>query len=180
MRLGLVLPDGPTMVERAMAAEAAGLPMVLIEAPMGTETIRAAAVAAHTSYVRIAVQLVFGSEDPVTLAEEVAVLDNLANGRLIVVPEAASPAELAVFEAALAGEEVRGVRIRPLPAQLAMPVWRDPDVLALPSDLAQAREVLAGFDHLFAIWDGDPADLFRLVAPPAVAALAERFLRSPR
>ncbi len=166
------------MVDRAMAAEAAGLPMVLVEAPAGTETIRAAAVAARTTYVRIAVRLRFGSEDPVTLAEEVAVLDNLANGRVIVVPEDASAAELAVFEAALAGQEVRGVRIRPLPAQLAVAVWADPDVVALPTDLDQARAVLAGFDHLFAIWDGDPADLFRLAAPPAVGALAERFLRS--
>ena len=97
---------------------------------------------------------------------------------MIVVPETASPAELTLFELALAGQEVRGVRIRPLPAEIAVPVWPDPDILALPTDIAQAREVLAGFDHVFAIWDGDPADLFRLAAPPAVGALAERFLRS--
>ena len=174
-----MLPQGPTMVDRAVAAEAAGLAMVLVEGPMGSETIRAAGVAAQTTYVRIAVRLRFGAEDPVTLAEEVAVLDNVANGRVIVVPEAASAAELALFEDALAGKEVRGVRIRPLPAQLAVPVWPDANVAALPIDLGQARTVLAGFDHLFANWDGDPADLFRLAAPPVVGALAERFRHHP-
>jgi alkanesulfonate monooxygenase SsuD/methylene tetrahydromethanopterin reductase-like flavin-dependent oxidoreductase (luciferase family) len=103
VRVGVVLPDPPAMVDAAVQAEAAGIFAVLVEGPPGTELVRAATVAAATHYIRVAVRLDLGADDPVTLAEEVAVVDNLANGRLAVVADGVPAETQALFRAALAG-----------------------------------------------------------------------------
>ena len=181
MRLGLVLPDGPDPRERltlARAADNTGLGAVLVCGPPGTETLRAAAVSSRTQWTRIAVLLHFGTEDPVTLAEEVAVLDNLANGRVIVVPEGETVEELALFNAALAGEDVRGVTISPLPPQPTVPVWKDAAIIDLRyfTSAEQQRQRLAGHHRAFVHWTGNLDELQRLTAPVHVVELSRRFL----
>ena len=161
--------DLDLLVARAIAAENAGIYAVLVGGGPGTETLRAAAVAAHTRWIRIVVRLHLDHEDPVTLAEEIAVLDNLTNGRVMVLADADAGGhdghdghnDLALLRAALQGQEVRGVTISPPPVQPALEIWR------------VGEEPLARLG-----WQGDPIDLARRGAPPVVAALAERFLRS--
>jgi hypothetical protein len=178
----VVLPDPPAMVEAAVQAEAAGIFAVLVEGPPGTELVRAATVAAATRYIRVAVRLDLGADDPVTLAEEVAVVDNLANGRLAVVADGVPAETQALFRAALAGEDVRGVRIQPLPAQPQVPMWPAPPVTDLASLTAAAQgdtgwTSTAGVP-VFVRGETDPAALVRRLAPPEVAGLAARFLQS--
>ncbi len=160
IRLGMVLDqaDHAARIERARAADEAGVPAVLVSGPVGTEILRAAQVAAHTRWVRIAVVVHLSAEDPVTLAEEIAVLDNIAGGRIVVLTEGGTGAERELLRSALAGETVRGVTISPPPVQLQVPV----------QDAAWAT-------GRFLRWDGDPADLLRQAAPPMVAALSAAF-----
>jgi alkanesulfonate monooxygenase SsuD/methylene tetrahydromethanopterin reductase-like flavin-dependent oxidoreductase (luciferase family) len=147
VRLGVTLPPG-VEAEMAVAAESLGVPFVHVDAPAGTEAAIAAAVAVATTTVRILVGVDVGAEHPVTLAEEIAVVDNVSNGRLGVVAEiGALPADaagedVAVLRAAWSGRPVahRGARwqvpaglpghvappavmVTPSPAQLAVPLW---------------------------------------------------------
>ena len=108
----------------------------------------AATVVAATSRVRVIVGVNLGDEHPVTLAEEIAVLDNLSNGRIGVIaelgaldPEAAAE-DVTVMRASWAGRPIRhrgrrwqvpagldghvapaAVMVTPPPAQLEMPLW---------------------------------------------------------
>ena len=71
-------------------AEGAGVPFVHVTSTPGSEAAVGAAVAATTSAIRIIVGVHLGDENPVTLAEEIAVLDNLSNGRVAVIAELGS------------------------------------------------------------------------------------------
>ncbi len=86
MRIGVTLPPGDE-VGTAVAAESLGVPFVHVAAAAGTEAAIAAAVAVATTTVRILVGVGVGDENPVTLAEEIAVVDNVSNGRLGVIAE---------------------------------------------------------------------------------------------
>ena len=88
MRLGVTLRPGDE-VELAAAAESVGVPFVHVAAAAGTEAAIAAAVVGATTSVRVIVGISVGDEHPVTLAEEIAVLDNLSNGRIGVIAELA-------------------------------------------------------------------------------------------
>ena len=148
MRIGLTLPAGRE-AEAARLAEAAGLFGVLAEgqAP-GLEMLAAGEVAATTRSVRIVVRVPLGSEHPVTLAEELAVLDNLAGGRLVLLADSAGldPDEAAedlevlrrswiarplrhrgarwAVPAGIAGHAApAAVMVTPPPAQIEVPVW---------------------------------------------------------
>jgi alkanesulfonate monooxygenase SsuD/methylene tetrahydromethanopterin reductase-like flavin-dependent oxidoreductase (luciferase family) len=147
VRIGVTLPPGDE-VGTAVAAESLGVPFVHLAAAPGTEAAIAAAVAVATTTVRILVGLGVGDENPVTLAEEIAVVDNVSNGRLGVIAEiGALPAEaatedVAVLRASWSGRPVahRGARwkvpaglpehvappavmVTPQPAQLEVPLW---------------------------------------------------------
>lgn len=148
MRIGLTLPAG-RQDEAARLAEAAGLFGVLIEGEWpGLEMLAAGEVAATTRSVRIVVQVPLGSEHPVTLAEELAVLDNLAGGRLVVLADTAgldadeAAEDLEVLRRSWTARPLRhrGVRwavpagiaghtapaavmVTPPPAQVEVPVW---------------------------------------------------------
>jgi alkanesulfonate monooxygenase SsuD/methylene tetrahydromethanopterin reductase-like flavin-dependent oxidoreductase (luciferase family) len=149
VRIGVTLPPGGE-AEAAVAAESCGVPFVHVAAAAGTEAAIAAAVAVATTSVRILVGLSVGDENPVTLAEEIAVVDNVSNGRLGVIAETgALPAEaasedVAVLRAAWSGRPVahRGARwsvpaglpghaappavmVTPQPVQLEVPLWVD-------------------------------------------------------
>jgi len=148
MRLGLALTAGDEGPGAALA-EAHGLFGVLVDGPAaGAEAVAAAGAAAATEAVRIAVRLRLGHEHPVTLAEEIAVLDNAANGRIVVVADvgrldAAEAAEdVTLLQRCWAARPVRHegtrwrvpagidghdapevVEVTPKPAQVAVPVW---------------------------------------------------------
>jgi alkanesulfonate monooxygenase SsuD/methylene tetrahydromethanopterin reductase-like flavin-dependent oxidoreductase (luciferase family) len=143
----VTLPAGGE-VELAVAAESVGLPFVHVVAAAGTESVIAAMVVAATSTVRVIVGLSLGDEHPVTLAEEIAVLDNLSNGRIGVIGELgsldaeAATEDVALLRASWAGRPIvhRGrrwrvpaglaghvapaaVMVTPAPAQLNVPLW---------------------------------------------------------
>lgn len=147
MRIGVTLPTGHE-VAAATAADAAGVPFVHVTAVSGAEAAVGAAVATATTATRILVGLHIGGENPVTLAEEIAVLDNLSNGRVGVIAEVgpldddSAAEDVALLRAALSGRPIshRGRRwqvpaglpghvappavlVTPAPAQLVVPIW---------------------------------------------------------
>jgi alkanesulfonate monooxygenase SsuD/methylene tetrahydromethanopterin reductase-like flavin-dependent oxidoreductase (luciferase family) len=147
VRLGVTLPSGREL-ESAAAVEARGVPFVHVAAPAGCEAQVGALVAAVTTDVRIVVSLALGDVNPVTLAEDIAVLDNLSNGRvgvIVDVGDLAVPAaveDVSLLRAAWSGRPIRhrgrrwrvpaslpehrapeAVIVTPSPAQLTMPVW---------------------------------------------------------
>jgi hypothetical protein len=145
MRIGALL----TEPEDVVPAAAAGLFGVLLEAPSadgGSTT--AAEVAATTRDTRVVVRVLLGTENPVTLAEEVAVLDHLSAGRVVALvdpgalDDAAAAEDLALLRACWSGRPVRHqgarwqvpsgvmgegmpthVAVTPVPAQVDVPVW---------------------------------------------------------
>ena len=103
---------------------------------------------AATTTVRVIVGVNVGDEHPVTLAEEIAVLDNLSNGRIGVIAEVgsldadAATEDVTVLRASWSGRPLahRGMRwqvpaglaehdapsavmVTPPPAQLEVPLW---------------------------------------------------------
>jgi hypothetical protein len=134
--------------ELADAAESVGIPFVHVAATAGTESAIAATIVAATTTVRVIVGVNVGDEHPVTLAEEIAVLDNLSNGRIGVIAELGSlgvddaTEDVAVLQASWSGRPLahRGTRwqvpaglrghvapaavmVTPPPAQLEIPLW---------------------------------------------------------
>jgi alkanesulfonate monooxygenase SsuD/methylene tetrahydromethanopterin reductase-like flavin-dependent oxidoreductase (luciferase family) len=177
VRLGVTLPPG-VEAETAVAAESLGVPFVHVVAATGTEAAIAAEVAVATTTVRILVDLHVGDENPVTLAEEIAVVDNLSNGRLGVIAEIgalasdAASEDVAVLRASWSGRPVahRGARwtvpaglpghaappsvmVTPSPVQLEVPLW-----VAGPD----ARRVAAALSLPWVT--GTPADVDRSAA----------------
>ncbi len=185
MRVGLALPE-EGILDRAGEADAVGVWAVLVGGPAGTETARAAAVAARTRYVRVVVALDLAAEHPVTLAEEVAVLDNLAAGRAAVVLDPHTDRQrVAAFRAALHGEVVGGVLVAPPPVQPSVPIWMGVPILALSGDVGLDRSALLAEHNpvAFVEWTGDLQILARHLLPELatvgfprlVAELADRF-----
>jgi len=147
MRLGVTLTPGDEAAT-ALAAESLGVPFVHVTGAAATETAVAATVVVATASVRIVVGIAIGDENPVTLAEEIAVLDNLSNGRIAVLAElgdlAADDAveDVTVLRAAWSGRAIAhqgkrwrvparldghrapsSVMVTPAPAQLQIPLW---------------------------------------------------------
>jgi alkanesulfonate monooxygenase SsuD/methylene tetrahydromethanopterin reductase-like flavin-dependent oxidoreductase (luciferase family) len=148
VRLGLILPAGREP-RAARLAEDHGLFGVLVEGGQpGHETVVAGQVAAVTEAIRLVVRVPLGSEHPVTLAEELAVLDNASAGRVVVLADsagldaAAAAEDLEVLRRSWAGRPLRhagrrwrvpagldghaaleAVSVTPKPAQVDLPVW---------------------------------------------------------
>ncbi|HEY0187910.1 MAG TPA: hypothetical protein VGC67_10515 [Cellulomonas sp.] len=150
MRIGVLTTDPADVVP---AAES-GLFGVLLDGPAApdaaddTGSVTAAQVAVLTQDARVLVRVRLGTEHPVTLAEEVAVLDHLSAGRVVVLLDpgtldgTAAAEDLALLRACWSGRPVRhhGTRwtvpsgvmgpgmptslaVTPLPAQIDLPVW---------------------------------------------------------
>jgi len=137
VRLGLVLPPGGE-ADLAGRAEAHGLFGALVGGPEpGQEMIAAAYAAATTEALRVVVRVPLHSEQPVTLAEELAVLDNVAGGRLVVLADTGELSagragqDLAALRELWSGRPVQPpgaaapVMLTPAPAQVEIPVWLD-------------------------------------------------------
>lgn len=150
MRIGALVTDPADVVP---AAEA-GLFGVLLDGsgvhagPDDTGSAAAGTVAALTRDTRVLVRVVLGTEHPVTLAEEVAVLDHLSAGRVVVLLDPGTlddddaAEDLTLLRSCWSGRPVRhhGARwtvpsgvmgpdvptslaVTPLPAQVDLPVW---------------------------------------------------------
>lgn len=152
MRLGVTLTPGRE-AESAVAAESLGIPFVHVAGGPGAESVIAASVVAATTSVRVLVSIHIGDENPVTLAEEIVVLDNLSNGRIAVIAETGSLSEddanedLTVLRSSWSGRPLAhhgrrwqvpaglpghrapdAVMVTPAPAQLDVPLWVAGDV----------------------------------------------------
>ena len=188
MRLGLDLRTSPqTTRERAIAADRLGLWAVLVGGEAGVEAVMAAGLSTVTTQVRIFVEIDLDAEHPVTIAEELAVLDNLCAGRVGAVLSGTEPERSELLRRALLGHEVNGIVIAPPTVQTVMTTWLASHVAARPQDLdrslptaAPGRTELpgdltaagievdawrrAGCTHLFARWDGTVSVLARHLA----------------
>ena len=146
MRLGLVIASG----DEAAAAEAEGHGLfgVLVSGTAGSECIAGAYAAAVTEFARIIVRVHIGSEHPITLAEEVSILDNACGGRVVVMADVseldagAAIEDVMLLRWALSSTPIRhagarwtvpaglpehkataSVIVTPPPVQVQVPVW---------------------------------------------------------
>ena len=149
MRLGLVLPEGQE-ADLARLAETHGLFGVLAGTGNPLTAINAAVYASTaTEFVRVATRVRLGLEHPVTIAEELAILDNVNNGRTIVLADTgdldheAAADEVAVLREAISSRPIqhqgsawkvpaglpanaaapKSISVTPKPAQLEVPFW---------------------------------------------------------
>ncbi|TXK16974.1 LLM class flavin-dependent oxidoreductase [Homoserinibacter sp. GY 40078] len=146
MRIHLQLPvdDAATW---AAEADRVGVHGVLVSPAAGLGAISAPPVALATRDARVIVPVVLGEEHPVTLAEELVVLDALSGGRIVALVDTAGlDAEAALEDAALLRHALSGRPIRhrgarwtvpagiaedapdavivtPGPVQLELPLW---------------------------------------------------------
>jgi hypothetical protein len=176
VRLGAVVRAAPDdlagVASRAAAAEAHGLAAVLIDAPPGVEALAASVAATATAAVRLAVVVHLDAEHPVTLAEEIAVLDNVAGGRVVaiadpgVLGDADAVEAVGLLEQAWSGRPIRhaggrwtvpaglaghqapaAVVVTPPPAQLELPLWLTRPVVGADGPVLLASPPTPGGDH---------------------------------
>ena len=149
MRIGLVLAEGHE-ARLARVAEAHGLFGVVAGLGNPLTAINAAIYASTaTEFVRVVVRVKLGLEHPVTIAEELSILDNVNNGRTILIADTGeldaerAADEIAVLRECLASRPIqhdgptwkvpaglpanatapKSVSVTPKPAQLDMPFW---------------------------------------------------------
>jgi hypothetical protein len=149
MRIGLVLPEGQE-TKLARLAEVHGLFGVLAGSGNPLTAIHAAVYASTaTEFVRVVTRVRLGLEHPVTVAEEISILDNVNNGRTIVLADTGGldrePAadEVAVLREALSSRPIQhegpawkvpaglpanatapsAISVTPKPAQVEVPFW---------------------------------------------------------
>ena len=149
MRLGLALAEGRE-AEMARLAEAHGLFGVLAGWENPTTAIIAAVYASTaTQHVRVVTRVQLGLEHPVTIAEELSILDNVNNGRTVVLIETgdldkeAAADETGVIREALSSRPIqhdgsrwkvpaglpanvtapKSISVTPKPAQMEIPFW---------------------------------------------------------
>lgn len=190
MRIGIDLLSVAESGERlalAIEADRLGLWAVLVGGPPGTETIEAATIAVRTSSVHLAVMLDGNGEHPLTLAEELSVLDHLSERRALAVIDGERD-RVDHVERLLAGHVVDDVAVSPPPAQTHVPVWVAADVARaqLTGDIDLDGPLVdryrdGGCTHLFVTWPRSLPILARHLAtraigpgfPPIVAELAD-------
>jgi alkanesulfonate monooxygenase SsuD/methylene tetrahydromethanopterin reductase-like flavin-dependent oxidoreductase (luciferase family) len=149
LRLGLVLAERAE-AKMARLSEEHGLFGVLAGMGDPRSAITAAVYASTaTEFVRVAVRVQLGLEHPVTIAEELSILDNTNNGRTVVLADtgplgaADAAEEVSVLRAALGNRPIRhqgarwkvpaglpanvtapkAIAVTPKPAQLEIPFW---------------------------------------------------------
>lgn len=185
MRLGLLLRRG-SEADDAASAETHACAFVMLDADPGAAFVAGAAVAVATRHVRIVVPVHLGSDHPVTLAEDLAVLDNLSNGRVVGLVDTGdltiiqAAEDLALLRMSLSARPVRhhgerwqvpaglegheapeSVHVTPKPVQIDLPLWLSGDVaVQLAADHARDLPVLtASVDGIDAAAPVQPAFL---------------------
>lgn len=185
MRIGLTLGDdvtGEALTSTASEAEQLGLWAVEVSGPAGVEAMRAGRLCATTERLRLVVGLHLGDEHPFTLAEELAVLDNLSAGRIGVVTHGGTDTDRATLAEALTGRPVNGSLITPPPVQTKIEIWANvaatpQEIVRTPGQVAPGRTALsgnleadravvddwmaAGCTHLLVEWPGEIRQLAR-------------------
>jgi alkanesulfonate monooxygenase SsuD/methylene tetrahydromethanopterin reductase-like flavin-dependent oxidoreductase (luciferase family) len=145
MRIGIRWTQWPTP-DTVVAAERSGAFGLWVDVPE-TGVAAAAELAARTTTPRVLLRIELGSEHPVTLAEEAAVLDHLCAGRAVCVVDTGTLAAEAAIEdlqllracwsgrpvhhrgarwqvpAGLADDVPDRVSVTPAPNQIDVPVW---------------------------------------------------------
>jgi alkanesulfonate monooxygenase SsuD/methylene tetrahydromethanopterin reductase-like flavin-dependent oxidoreductase (luciferase family) len=145
MRIGIQL-DGD-LATSAAGADDIGAFGVLVRSPEGVASVLAPPVIEATRDARILVEVALGEELPITLAEELTVLDAISGGRIVAfvttgdLDADAAEEDVLLLRAALSGRPVRhrGARwtvpaglhadapesliVTPPPVQLELPVW---------------------------------------------------------
>lgn len=168
MRIGLALPQDDAAAWAA-AADAAGLFAVEVTGELGA--VDAVPVIRATRHARVVVRVPLGAEHPITLAEELAVLDALSGGRIIALLDTgalrAGEAEedVALVRAGLSSRPIRhagarwtvpagihedapdAIMVTPAPVQYELPLW-----------LEGAAAAAVGARLGVAVLDGAPAD----------------------
>jgi hypothetical protein len=149
MRIGLRLRPGHEQAD-AIRAESAGMFGVLVEPTDGSWAVAGAAVATATRFSRVIVRVRLGDDHPVTFAEDLAVLDNIAAGRVVALIDtadldaeaAAEDMELIILclgerpvrhrgrrwnvPAGIDGHEApERIQVTPATVQVELPLWID-------------------------------------------------------
>ena len=143
MRLLLDLRQITDHVERqrlAVQADTHGIWGVVVTGPPGAETVEASAIATATDHVTIAVDIDGEAAHPTTIAEEVAVLDQLSQRRTMVILRAGNETRNTVTTL-LKGLPKEGVILSPPPAQAAVVVHGPEDIPRI--EISQGPEQLA-------------------------------------
>jgi len=181
MRLGLDLravADHSTRLDLAVKADRLGLWAVLVGGTAGTEVTEATAIAISTDHIHLAVHFDVGPDHPLTVAEEVAVLDHLSQRRALAIVDGSAEVVTHV-DRLLAGNIVDGVALAPPPAQTRVPVWPADAIerVDLSGDLESDRQTIdtyrdGGCTHLFVTW---PHSLLKLARHLATRAAGPDF-----
>jgi len=135
LRIGLVLVEGQE-AKQAKLAEAHGLFGVVAGSGNQLTAINAAIYASTaTEFVRIVTRVRLGLEHPVTIAEELSILDNVNNGRTIVLADTgeltadSATDEIAVLREALSSR----------PIEHEGPAWKVP--AGLPANATAPKSI---------------------------------------
>ena len=142
MRLVLDLRKVSSHSERRRLANEAdqhGIWGIVVTGPPGAECVEAAAIATVTSNLSVIVDVDGDAAHPTTLAEEVAVLDQISRRRAALIFRGETTTKLSVV-ALLSGLPSNGVILSPPPAQTAVPVFT-PWLLYTPDDADSATPI---------------------------------------
>ena len=147
MRIGIRTRPGQEAADARSGEQHAAFGVLIEPGPL-TAAVAGAMAATATEVTRLIVRTVLGVEHPVTLAEDLAVLDNISGGRVVALVDtgtldpSAAQEDLGLLLAALTPRPVqhRGVRwqvpaglegheaperieVTPKPVQLEIPAW---------------------------------------------------------
>lgn len=170
MRLVLDLRKVSSHSERRRLANEAdqhGIWGIVVTGPPGAECVEAAAIATVTSNLSVIVDVDGDAAHPTTLAEEVAVLDQISRRRAALIFRGETTTKLAVA-ALLSGLSSNGVILSPPPAQTAVPVFAPEDMpeVDLEGDLQNNAAIIdqyrdASTPFLVVSWNGPIKELAR-------------------
>jgi len=146
MRLLLDLRHITDHVERqhlAVQADTYGIWGVVVTGPPGVETVEASAIATATDHVTIVVDIDGEAAHPTTIAEEVAVLDQLSQRRTMIILRAGNEKRNTVTTL-LKGLPSEGVILSPPPAQASVVVHAPEDVqqIEMPEEPEKLAELI--------------------------------------
>ena len=170
MRLVLDLRKVSSHSERRRLANEAdqhGIWGIVVTGPPGAECVEAAAIAAVTSNLSIIVDVDGDAAHPTTLAEEVAVLDQISRRRAALIFRGETTTKRSVA-ALLSGLPSNGVILSPPPAQTSVPVFAPEDMpeADLEGDMQNSAAIIdqyrdANAPFLIVSWDRPIKELAR-------------------